>query len=358
MKFNVFAILILTSLYSCKENQKNSLKEWNLNGKVESISSQTYEPKYVDGKVVEGDKTTDYQSWSNYEIKFNKEGFIIEQKSGEYSFDNQIDKFEYKDDKIAKIDHSSSRMDYTSYTTIVEKTSIFYEYENGKLSKTVTKDENGNIQSSTKFITNSKGQVLSGIDFNEKGIKNYSWENSFDGDRIEKSVSFDSSGKENSKRIYSWNSNGDIDKIKNYDGDKLISTRIHTYEYDDNKNWIKSKIFYDKEDSAKYLIVRNIKYFFDEKSASNKISESKLQGIWKATEGRQWVEFKKSNKYDWGSNEDIDDMGTYELNSEENILSFISTNEDKSKKYKIEFRDNQLHLMPINGSGERVLEKK
>lgn len=358
MKFNVFAILILTSLYSCKEGQKNSLKEWNLNGKVESLSSQTYEPKYVDGKIIEGDKTTDYESWSNYEIKFDNNGFITEQKSGEYSFDNQVQKFEYKDDKIIKIEDTRTSMNYSDFKTITEKTTTFYKYENGKLSSAVIKDENGKVKYSMKLEANDKGQIVSGINFNDKGIKNGSWVNTFDGDRIEKAISRDSLGKEYSKQVYSWNSNGDIDKIKKYNGDKLISTRIHTYEYDDSKNWIKSKIFYDKVDSAKYLIVRNIKYYFDEKSASNKINESKLQGIWGATEGRQWIEFKKNNKYDWGSNEDIDDMGTYELNSEENIISFISSKGDKSKKYKIEYRDNQLHLMPINGIGERIFEKK
>jgi len=358
MKCYLFAVLSFT-FFSCKDKQqKNSLKEWNLNGKVESVMSQAYEPKYVSGKVVEGDKTTDFDSWSNYEMKFDKNGFITEQKSGQYSFDNEVSKFEYKDDKVIKIEQTKSSMNYSDYSTSTEKTITYYDYENGKLTAAVIKDESGKIKYSMKFKSNDKAQVLSGVNFNESGIKIGSWENTFNGDRIEKSISFDSSGKEYSKRVYSWNSNGDIDKIKSYNGDILISTRIQTYEYDDSKNWVRSKIFYDREDSAKYLIVRKIKYFFDENSTSNKINENKLQGIWKATEGRQWIEFKKSNKYDWGSNEDIDDMGTYELNSEESILSFISTKEDKSKKYKIEFRDNQIHLMPINGTGERVFEKK
>jgi hypothetical protein len=156
-----FLFLGLTILfYSCSTKQKNSLKEWNLNGNVESVVNQSYEGKYENGKIIQGDKGYS----DNYKVNFDKEGFIVERINLSSDGGNR-DKstFTFKDNKISEIKN------YNSSNTL--ETHDFYEYKSGLLSKVVSKDGNGLVKNTYDLKKNNKEQNIEGTRFDENGTK-------------------------------------------------------------------------------------------------------------------------------------------------------------------------------------------
>src|SRR5690606_31225239 len=132
---------------------------------------------------------------------------------------------------------------------------------NGRWVGSETRDENGNLLSSTKLITNEDGQILSGQYFNESGVKTGSWENVFKDGKIESFVYKDSNGMILTKRTMTYNSNEDVQELKDYQSGSDVKSWLYKYEYDDNKNWIKATVYYDKEDSLGHVVERSINYF-------------------------------------------------------------------------------------------------
>lgn len=341
MKFATLLLIWPIFLFSCSSKQKNSLKDWNLNGEVKTITNQSYEGEYENGKVVQGSKG------DGYKISFNKEGFITERLNLDYIgiIRNRMT-FAFKNNRVSEIKTYS-------HTGSIQSTDI-YEYANGLHSKVTSIDEINNTKRIFELKTNNKEQVIEGFHLNKYGEKIGSWKNEFDGGRIKKVTSYDSLGKLESTTIYRWNSKNDLQEI-NYKSKDYSYTKKYKYYYDNKSNWIKSEEFNEK-DSIENINIRDIKYYGNN-STTDKLSNSKLIGIWKETNGSEWIEFKKNSKYDWGSNENIEDMGSYEYNQEEAIISFISNKEGKSKKYKIDFNTGKLIFESINGRGVKVFEK-
>ena len=346
------------------EEKKHSLKDWNLNGKVKSIVSQTFEPAYENGEIKLGDsiKYPWVSEWipytNNFQANFNELGFITEHSMGTWD-DNYVFKYLYQNNNLQKMETIRKLRQSPDYYIKTKKSSQQYEYKNGKLIKIIYKDSENKIESSSEIKTNNQGQIISEFRYNDNGGFIYSAENEYDGEQLKISSQLDSLGKELSKVIYTYYSNGDKKKLEEYNDNKLSKTIKYEYdEFDDNKNWSRAKIIHSKNDSVSYIVTRDINYFIDKNKSSYKISERELIGIWQEVESKQWMEFKANQKYDIGKNEYIYDNGTFELNQDSNILTFISTKESKSKKYKLEYRNNKIHLFTINGNVKEVYEKK
>lgn len=130
------------------------------------------------------------------------------------------------------------------------------------------------------------------------------------------------------------------------------------YVYDDHDNWIRRETFKHNSDTLDIVEKRVIQYYPPIKSAPAMSATETLPGIWKEVNGRKWIDFKKGHTYDQGTNENIEDMGTYEYNSEDGILSLFSKKDDNSKKYRIRIKDRQMTLSSITGNEEWIYEKE
>ena len=237
----IILFLSVIILFSCSSKQKdNSLKQWNLKGQVESIRNQSYNAKYEYGdEIIKTGRSYN----DNYQVKFDKAGFITERISYD-DVENIREKelFTYKNDK---------RLSKKTYNEAgeIRETETYY-YDNGILSKITVENGTGDIQKTIQVKANKNNQVLEGVELNEKGLKKDSWKNEFSGDKVTKHTRYDSSGAVKATMTYEWNSNNDRQRI-DYKSKDLSFIEKRKYKYDDKGNWIHSEIFRRKRQHQK-----------------------------------------------------------------------------------------------------------
>jgi hypothetical protein len=80
--------------------------------------------------------------------------------------------------------------------------------------------------------------------------------------------------------------------------------------------------------------------------------------MWFVLDDNDWIEMRGDKKYDSGYSSRIKSSGTWEINVNENLLTFRANDPSDSKKYRFEFEGYQLVLYTIEGKEDLRLEKR
>jgi serine/threonine protein kinase len=239
-------LFFLYKFYPDAADKKNTLKEMNLNGKVQSVKLLEYG---TDDKLELGNL------YSEKKIYFNEKGNKIEEKDNESS--RTIYRYDDKDNLIEEElkysfsdtffihryvnDENGEPVERKTYTYPINKMDGLekYEYkydEKGNISEGIIYYEDGTIKA--KVILNESGKIISG---NVWGMK-FSYEYDEKGNEIEYKIVFAT----NDENVYSY---------------KYI-------DFDKNGNWTKRIVssnnfdFETKEiEKEKKIELREIKYF-------------------------------------------------------------------------------------------------
>jgi hypothetical protein len=257
-------MIILASLFSCSDSklgQETDLEKENLKGDVIYVE-YIREPLCLDAN-----------------LEFNDKGFIIRKMTfiPTYNIYEEIEYF-YEDGKIVK--DVFSRNDVKTNEIIYKPTT--YEYgNNGELSETLMERSNG-IKIVTKYKYN-EDLLIESIENSPISIIKTTFH--YTNNQIDSTISQDEDIEDKTIRTTSQYFNDKGQKIKEkhdfgvdlyeYDESNLIikevsnrqdgvSKRKYTYEYDDNRNWIKKysngklekerKIYYKGDD---YTDIKN-----------------------------------------------------------------------------------------------------
>jgi hypothetical protein len=129
-------------------------------------------------------------------------------------------------------------------------------------------------------------------------------------------------------------------------------TRFEIAEVDSLNNWTK-RYSLNSEGERKYVSYQDLYYFNDPKI----LITNNIIGMWNLKDDNDWIEFKESGKYDWGFNTRIKESGSWELNENDQIITFRGDNPEDSKKYKYSYEINEIILSNMEGKRKEVLIK-
>lgn len=226
----------------------NPRAELNLKGNVKDIASQGFEAKMIKGIVTAGDMVTE----QSYMYDFDKSGLIKEKT--EFYKDGGL-----RSRRVYKISQNivTGVKNYDAYGDYIQ---LAYMYRNSVLSKITYKDKDGKMLSYAEIITNEKGLTKEKSYYDSKGAKLLQIKNEIIGGVIIQSNIYDKLSKLVGKSLFKCNTNNDVEKFEDYDGEKLVHTDINQYEYDPHNNWV-SKVVYNAKGIARYVILRKITYY-------------------------------------------------------------------------------------------------
>jgi hypothetical protein len=215
MKIKSYSIIILfISLFSCNNfgQQKNDLQKQKLNGKVKSISENSFAATEKFGEIVKGEKLVgspnniDGYFNNNSHTNFNQKGFIVVDKN---DFVNMTYLYNTKNQIIEENRYSKDGSELYS-----KKTST---YDKDKLKEEKTYDYKPTKSLREKIINNYDGL----------------------GNMI-KSIYYNGDGKFSSKVIYKYDKYGNQIEMKILDSINETSF-LSRYKYDSKKNQIEEK---------------------------------------------------------------------------------------------------------------------
>jgi hypothetical protein len=335
-------LMIAVFLASCNSN-KNDLEESNLKGEIWKVKETSYEGEEKFGKYQIGDKNY----WGHQFYVFNKDGNLTElQRLDRKGKTERISKYNY--------DKDGNCMEITTYEDdeVVQKQ--VNRIEKGKLVEVQVFDKDGEL--SDKYQYNYSGDdISSGKVFNSNGKLNITFKNGYSSGFLNTQIVKDSLDEIKSILTYERNNEGDIINQKiEYPKDTSENVYTFSYDYDDKGNWLKQYQF-DKEGKIEDIIVRNIVYYNESKKAKN---EKDFIGMWFVIDDNDWIEFRSDKKYDSGYKDRIKETGVWEIDSEQQILTFRADDPDDSRKYKYDFEGYQMILFTIQGEEKLRLEKR
>lgn len=349
MKNKIFYILILTILVSCT-NSKNDLTESNLKGEVWKIQETSYEGEEKFGEYVVGDKNY----WGHSYYEFNKAGNITVSKRlddvgeitslSKYTYDksdNCISIETYKDDELTQ-----------KQVNVIDK---------NKIVEVKVFDEDGELESVYKYEYSGKEISVGSIFDKNDNITNSFFNELRNGLLIKQTVN-DSIGETIRISRFNRNKNGDvIEQVTQFPKDTSEYKYSFSYEYDEERNWIKQYQF-DEEGQIEDIIIRNIVYFGDDKKT---YSENDFVGIWFVISSDDswfdkddWLEIQDNKKFDIGYDLKVWKSGTWEINSKEKIFTLRTGKNADSRKYKYKFEGYQLIFSTIQDIEQFRLEKR
>ena len=286
-KICVLGTLISLILFSCSISNeiKNDLEKQNLQGKVKSITQNTFNAIDKFGEIVKGEKyfnkfigeTSNSYSLENSYTEFNKNGFLIKSLESSwvrffYDKNNRLIEDRYYHDGF--ITYNSNKYKYDEKGLLLEINS----FSNQKLDSLIFKKkyiydiEGNNIEQN---FYNSKGELdgKSKIKYHNNEIveiKNYNedgtcWNKDIydeNGNVIVVDL-IDDSGKIFLKKESEYNEKNLIVELKNIhnNGTKIIEykTEYKYTKFDSNDNWIE-RIEYDNGKPI-YIVERKIEYY-------------------------------------------------------------------------------------------------
>jgi hypothetical protein len=77
---------------------------------------------------------------------------------------------------------------------------------------------------------------------------------------------------------------------------------------------------------------------------------SEFVGLWNGYLVRvRWIHFKSNGTYDAGSNDKVTEAGTWEVDPDQQILTFRESDSDKARKFRYNFELDELVLSTIGG---------
>ena len=343
MKIKITIILIFATLLTSCNSKKNDLEKYNLKGKVWKLKQTTYRGEKKFGKYQIGDKINYGHS---FQI-FNEDGNLIEtqildknskiKKTYRYSYDENgicSEVTTYEDDKV------------------VEKQ--INKVEKNHIVEIQVYNEEGTLSDKYQYVY-SGADISSGKVFNGDGSFRLSFQYEFSGGLLTKEIVKDSTEEISSIRIYERNKQGDIITRK-VEYPKKTNTYSYTsfqYDYDKKGNWFKKYRFYDGEIDD--IIFRNIVYYDESKTPK---TDKDFIGTWFVVDDNDWIEFRSDKKYDSGYKYRIKEMGTWEINTKQQILTLRADSPKDSEKYKYDFEGYQMILFTLLGEEITRLEKR
>lgn len=277
-------ILIFTTILfvqCANQQQKNDLQKYNLNGKVKSCTQWRYKAVEKNGKIEKGDKI--YAKRVNYQTLFNERGNELERVI------YLSDKKEYK--YIMKYDESECLIEIDVYSSEKLVGKVIFEYDENKNNIEMKEyNANGKLQSKYTFEYSPNGNKIKengyGVDGsyighkkkfkynNEKLIEESTY---YKGDLVQKTVYEYKKGYKlgNTKKyekdgsfmptlaesvVAKYDKNDNVTEKRIYYSENVLAYLvIYKYEYDKQKNWIKSTKYID---NIPYEIIeRNIEYY-------------------------------------------------------------------------------------------------
>lgn len=329
-------------LTSCS-SKKNDLEEYNLKGKIWKLKETRFEGEEKFGKYQIGDK----RSYGHKLHVFNEDGNLSEsQRLNRKGKIKLVSKYTY--------DKNGNCKEIT-------------KYKDGKVVlKQVNKIDNDNIIEIQSFdgkgkLTKKRQYDYSGSDisggkvFNSDGSLNMTFQNKLSSGLLTKQIVKDSLEEISSIRIYERNKEGDIitRKVK-YPKDTTEYIYTFQYDYDEKGNWLKQYKF-DEDGKINDILVRNIVYYDESKAPK---TDKDFIGMWFVVDDNDWIELRSDKKYDSGYKDRIRETGTWEINTNQQILTFRADDPDDSRKYKYDFEGYQMILFTIQGEEKLRLEKR
>lgn len=266
MKSGIYSLIIITFLlfFSCNNSNKvkNDIERRNLNGKVKSITENSYQAVEKFGEIVKGEKIVDFVNKENRITSFNEKGYLTE--------DTSLFHIKYKYNKQNKIIEENYG----------EGMKMFYKYNDKGFILEENQYQNKDLVQKTKCICDKKGNVIErnyyegngkfrskekitfkdneyvSKSYNADGTLEYSSKSDKNGNEIE-SIHYDSYGNIENKWIYKYDENNQ--KIEFIDSTINIVTTYKYLKLDSNRNWTQQIEF--ENDYPIKIIERKIEYF-------------------------------------------------------------------------------------------------
>ena len=234
MKNILYALLLLSLIFSCADDKKNDLTRHNLNGNVKSTYEVSFEAIEKFGEITKGSNRQKYyidnfEQW-HVQNEYDDNGNRIERNI--YSSDGELI-FKY----ICEHDDNGNSIEQNRYNS------------EGKLDEKWTSkfDAKGNEIKSNLF--NSESKLVSKYTFEYDDKENMIEMNYYNYDDELISI-----------MTYEFDDNGNLIEENKYDKDGELEDEFsYEYKFDDKENWIQKTIFED--DKPTFIIEREIKYY-------------------------------------------------------------------------------------------------
>ena len=279
---SLFVFIIFSLTTNAQSKKKSDVEREGLRGKVKSVNEKYYEEK----RIFFGLIPIKVQFWDEYK-EFNNNGSIIYEEKpsyhgGDYR-DREFYKYNERGDCVEKIDSNYENGNKYSYLSRYEyiydkkgniREEKWYSYNKLNYNYYYKYDDKGNcIEELSKGIKDStfskdiykrdtNGQMIVWERYNKLGDFDSKLVYKLDesGNRIKVEYYNEDLNKER-ETIYIYNSEGDVIIEIHYDvKSKRTYSKIYSYQYDDNFNWIK-RIEYNEDMNVNYITKRKIKYY-------------------------------------------------------------------------------------------------
>ena len=280
MKKILITIIILL-IYSCNnQNKKNDVSKYKLNGDVKSLTNTHYTAIEKFGEISKGERKREFDSYSDFEYEFNKEGNLSEllgyKPDGTLSYKT---KYIYNEEGVlieSKLygknwnTKSSYKFDVNGNKTERQNYKLdggngikyIYNYDNkGNRTEDSVYEIDGSIRKKETFKYDEKGNVIEKIRYKTDLSVEYRYVYIYDENNNNVKTSkykLDGSLDWSSENEYDKYGNEIKDITKDIEG-KVLWQYTFRYEYDKDNNWI-SRVR-RRNGSARYMVVREIEYF-------------------------------------------------------------------------------------------------
>ena len=279
---SMFVFIIFSLTTNAQSKKKSDAEREGLRGKVKSVNEKYYEEKRIffglisikvqfwdefkefnnNGNIIYEEKPSyhggDYRDREFY--KYNERGDCIEKIDSNYENGNKysyLSRYEYIYDKKGNIReekwYSYNKLNYNYYYKYDDKGNCIEELSKGIKDSTFSKDI---------YKRDTNGQMIVWERYNKLGDFDSKLVYKLDesGNRIKVEYYNEDLNKER-ETIYIYNSEGDVIIEIHYDvKSKRTYSKIYSYQYDDNFNWIK-RIEYNEDMNVNYITKRKIKYY-------------------------------------------------------------------------------------------------
>jgi YD repeat-containing protein len=250
-------LIIVVALFATTVNaqHKNSLKEYNLNGKVKSVLHMEFSVvekfgKPVKSKVSYSDKSVFNKEGNNTEItRYRLDG--SPSKTTQLTYYDNGDQLEFREFSLP-----GSEFDSGSYHKFIYK----YDSRNNIIEDNLLVLDIGYVDGKNKYEHDERGNVTIKRTINKFGEHMETTKYKYDktGSRIEKLIN---SGERSFRTTYEYDVLRNKTKINIYDSDGLLHTKeVRKYiEYDHRKNW--TKVVTTENGKTTVVTEREIDYY-------------------------------------------------------------------------------------------------
>ncbi|SNA74769.1 hypothetical protein [Flavobacterium psychrophilum] len=278
MKLNIYFLLIcFICLQSCNKNnnEKSDTEKLNLNGKIKSITENSFHAIEKFGEIIKGKSSNNLLNKENHQMIYNNNGYLIEEKNepiyyrltNKYNSENKVVEVKTFDESgvltgttIKKYDKKGNENEYSQFYQgkLVAKGKFLYDDKGNRIEHKYY-NENGDLESMQKNTYDNQNNLIGYKYYDANGVLGFSSKYVFDssGNEIE-SVNYNSLGNIDRKTISTYNSDNLIIEFKDTFNDNYY-TEKYTYKFDSNKNWIEKIVF--KNGKPESIIERTIEYY-------------------------------------------------------------------------------------------------